>query len=226
MAKKESSCIMTGYPIITLAVGIVSIVSFFSAEAAAMFVFDRNAVLQGEIWRLFTSHFVHFTGMQLLYNLLIFGIAGWIVEQKNRLYFALLYIFMSLVISTMLFLLKPAMIYYGGLSGLACGFIFYCALLGMTEPGPWRVICKLIVIILPVKIILEIYNSGSILPYWGQPKFVIMSTSHISGTVVALLFYFALRYRSRLRILLYEAISKHPCFFHTRVGHIRNNDLL
>jgi rhomboid family GlyGly-CTERM serine protease len=197
MAEKESPGRMTNCPIITPAVCIVSVVTYFGPAAAAMFVFDRSAVLQGEIWRLFTSHFVHFTGMQLIYNLLIFGTAGWIVEQKNRLHFALLCIFMSLVISTMLFLLKPAMIYYGGLSGLACGFIFYCALLGMAEPGPWRVICKLTAIILPVKIILEIYNSSSILPYWGPQKFIAMPTSHISGTVVALLFYFALRYRNR-----------------------------
>jgi rhomboid family GlyGly-CTERM serine protease len=194
MAEKKSQSIKVRYPIFTLLILSVSVLSFFSPKISLMLIFDRSAVIQGEVWRMFSSHFVHFTDMQLVYNLLVFSIAGWIIERKSHLHFVFLYISMALVISITLFILKPAMIYYGGLSGLACGFIFYCALLGITEPGPWRIICKLIVFFLPIKILLELYNSASILPYWGQQTFVIMPISHISGTVVALLFYFVLRY--------------------------------
>ena len=100
---------------------------------------------------------------------------------------------MAFIIGTALFILKPAMTYYGGLSGLACGFIFYCALLGVAASNPRRKISKLIIFFLPIKILLESYNNASILPYWGQQTFVIMPVSHITGIVVALLFYFVLK---------------------------------
>lgn len=194
MGEKKSQGIKTRYPILTLLILSVSAVSFISSKITLMFVFDRTALIQGELWRLFTSHFVHFTIVQLGYNLLVFGIAGSIVERKSRLHFGILFTVMALVISATLFILKPAMIYYGGLSGLACGFIFYCALLGITEAGPWEIISKLIIFILPIKIFFEMYNTASILPYWGQQNFVIMPISHITGVVVSLVFYLILKY--------------------------------
>lgn len=193
MAEKESKSIMAGLPILTLLILFASVLSFISPEIGSMFIFDRNAILQGEVWRLFSSHFVHFTGTHLAYNLLAFGAAGWIVERKSYLHFGLLYVLMALIINTSLLILKPAMSYYGGLSGMACGFIFYCALVRAGSSRSWRTICKLIIFFLPIKVALEVYNSASILPYWGQQTFVIMPISHATGIVVALLFYIAMK---------------------------------
>jgi ammonia channel protein AmtB len=41
-----------------------------------------------------------------------------------------------------------------------------------------------------VKVGLEIYNNGSILPYWGAQDFVPIPLSHIIGILTAFLFYF------------------------------------
>jgi len=194
MVKEKPLSIKSRYPILTPLVLSVSVLSFCSPKIASMLVFDRDAVMQGEVWRLFSSYFVHFTNIQLVYNLLVFGIAGWIVEKKSQLHFSLLYLSMALVIGVTLFVLKPAMTYYGGLSGLACGFTFYCALLGIVESSPWRMISKLIIFLLPLKIFLELHNRVSILPYWGRQAFVIMPGSHLTGVIVALIFYFVLRY--------------------------------
>jgi rhomboid family GlyGly-CTERM serine protease len=193
MAEKDPQKIMAIFPILTIIFLLVSAVSYIFPEIASVLIFDRNAVLQGQIWRLFSSHFVHFNGTHLVYNLLAFGTAGWIVEKKCFLHFSLLSVLMALVISSSLFILKPTMTYYGGLSGLACGFIFYCALLGTEEPGPWRTIGKLIIFFLPIKIALEFYFSASILPYWRQQEFVTMPASHVTGIAVALLFYVAVK---------------------------------
>jgi hypothetical protein len=128
---------------------------------------------------------------------LAFGIAGWIVERKCSLHFAFLSVLMGFVISSSLFILKPTMTYYGGLSGLACGSLFYSALFGAEESGPWRIISKLIIFFLPIKISLEVYSSNSILPYWGQQNFVTMPASHVTGLVVALLFYVAVKKKNK-----------------------------
>ncbi len=189
MAEMGFQRIKSGVPIFTLLTLCVSVLSFVSPEIASLFIFDRNAVAQGEAWRLVSSHYVHFTGTHLAYNLLAFCAAGWIVERKNCFHFAILYVLMALVISISLFFLKPAMSHYGGLSGMACGFILYCALVKAGEPGPWRNISQMIIICLPIKITIEAYNSASILPYWGHQTFVIMPISHVTGITVALLFY-------------------------------------
>jgi rhomboid family GlyGly-CTERM serine protease len=197
MAAKKPHKITTGFPILTALILLVSAVSYFSPEIASAFIFDRNAVLHGEIWRLLSSHFVHFNATHLVYNLLAFGAAGWILERKNHLHYALLVAFMALAISSSLCILQPGMLYYGGLSGLACGSILYCALLGIEESGPWRTISKLIICFLAIKISLEAYSSTSILPYWGQQDFVTMPISHMTGIAAAFLFYVAVKNKNR-----------------------------
>ena len=83
MAGEESPNRMTNYPLFTLVILFASVLSFISPKIAALLVFDRSAVMQGEAWRLFSSHFVHFSNIHLFYNLLVFSIAGWLVERKN-----------------------------------------------------------------------------------------------------------------------------------------------
>jgi rhomboid family GlyGly-CTERM serine protease len=193
MAGEESPNRMTNYPLFTLVILFASVLSFISPKIAALLVFDRSAVMQGEAWRLFSSHFVHFSNIHLFYNLLVFSIAGWLVERKNSLHFGLLYLLMASAISITLIILKPAMAYYGGLSGLACGFVFYWALLGLAKPGPWRTPCLLLLFCLPGKTLAELKLGTSLLPYWGRQTFVMMPVGHIAGIIVALVFYIVLR---------------------------------
>lgn len=189
MAEKESQRIRASWPVLTFLILVLSTLIFSFPQLASVFIFDREAVMQGQIWRFFSAHFVHFTGTHLVYNLSVFTVAGWIVERKSRFHFGVLCVLMALGISLALLLLKPAMSSYGGLSGLVCGLIFYAALIGVREPSPWRTISGLVIFFMPIKIILEIYNGGSILPYPGQTTFVTMPISHVGGMLVAFLFY-------------------------------------
>ncbi|MBN2372855.1 rhombosortase [bacterium] len=198
MAEKETKGIIARAPVLTLFIIFISVLSFINVKMSSFFIFDRAELMRGEIWRLFTSHFVHFSKDHLVYNLLAFGTFGWIVERRNHLHFGLMYMLMAPIISSSLFILKPGMGYYGGLSGMACGFIFYCALLGAGGSGPWRTISKLIIIFIPAKIILEVYYSASILPYWGGQVFVTMPVSHAAGIAVAFLFYTTITARAFL----------------------------
>ncbi len=187
---------MKKLPIITFSIVLISMVSFLLPETTSMLIFDRKAIFNGEIWRLFSSHCVHLTINHLLYNLFAFVIAGWIVERKSYSQLFFLYILMAFVICMTLLLFKPYMIYYGGLSGISCGLIYYCALLKMEEEQ-WRIICQCIAIFLPVKIAIELYSNSSVLPYWGHQPFVTMPISHVMGIATALLFYLGVKYIQR-----------------------------
>jgi hypothetical protein len=121
-----------------------------------------------------------------------FGVAGWIIEYRGYQHFALLCILMAFFISVFLMVMKPGMIYYGGLSGLASGSIYYLALFGLRESQPWRLVCIVTLFFVPIKIFLEIDMSQSILAYSGP--FTLMPLCHIIGCLVALFLFFALKF--------------------------------
>lgn len=191
MDEKKQKSIIMGLPIFPILIILVSLLSSVLPELSSVFIFDRSALVRGEIWRMFTCHFVHFSYPHLSYNIFAFGIAGYVIKKKNYPHFCLLYLCLAFTISISLFILRPTMNYYGGLSGIACGALYYIALKGIKEPSPWKRICVLIVFFLPIKIALEIYNNTSVLPYWEHQSFVPMHTSHIIGCLVAASFYLA-----------------------------------
>lgn len=180
-------------PLLTFSIIFICIVSFLLPEAASVFIFDREAILNGELWRLFSSHWVHFTDNHLIYNLFAFITAGWIIEKNSCYQFLLLYISMAFFICIVLLIFSPGMTYYGGLSGIACGLIYYCALLKNREQN-WRAVCRFVIICIPIKIAIELYSNTSVLPYFGHQPFVIMPVSHIVGVVVAVIFYFVINH--------------------------------
>ncbi len=189
---------MLHIPIWTILILGLSIISYALPEVSSAFIYDRNTILKGEVWRLFSSPLVHFTNIHLFYNVLGFGIAGWIIEQKNYPHFGLLCVLMAVFISLSMMLLKPNIIYYGGLSGLIYGLICYIALWELRESQPLRNISLLILLIIPIKIILEIYLNGFILLDLKQQIFTPMPISHIVGCLVALFMFFAIRYNSKI----------------------------
>ena len=190
MVETETKSIISRVPIFTICVIALCIISSKIGGLAALFIYDAEAIFRGEIWRLITSHFVHFGAMHLIYNTLAFGITGWIIEYKGYRYFKLLCLLMALSISISLIVFKPEMMYFGGLSGVACGSIMYCSLLCFQELSPWRAVSILAIIFLFVKISLEIYINGSILQYMGTRSFVPVPLSHIVGSITAFVFFF------------------------------------
>ena len=207
MDEKKQKSIIVGLPIITLVIILASLLSSILPELYAVFIFDRSALISGEVWRILTCHFVHFSNTHLAYNLFTFGIAGHVIEKKNYPNFCLLFLCLAFAISISLFTLKPNMNYYGGLSGIACGVLYYSALMGIKETRPWQTICFLIAFFLPMKIAVEIYNSASILPYFGNQSFVPMQISHVIGCLVAVLFYLVQNKRNKSRT---NQLSKPP----------------
>jgi len=180
---------MTGALAVAFAIILASLCASVSPELSSFFIFDRNALMKGEIWRMFTCHFVHFSMPHLFYNLSVFGMAVYMAGQKQYPGFGRLCLWLALAISMALLIFKPNMSRYGGLSGIACGALYYCALMGLKEPRPWKAICALILFFLPIKIAVEIISHASVLPYGSPQSFIPMQTSHVVGVLGASLFY-------------------------------------
>lgn len=202
MVKKTSNFISEKIPYLTIGIITLSLIGFFFENLASVWIYDRVALLHAEYWRIFSAHIVHFSYMHLVLNLIAFSIAGWIIEKRAYPCFGWLIFFMSFSISVSMLILKPNMIYFGGLSGLAHGAIYYLALFGLREKQPWRIVSQVIIIVVPIKIALELYQESSILTKISQEMFITMPLSHMIGVITALFLFLVIQVINLKRIVI------------------------
>jgi len=107
-----------------LLASIVLAIGSFSTELSDLLRYDRNLIIEGEIWRIITGHFTHLTWSHLLMNLagfaLVFGFFGNLISNGHWATFTF---FSSIFISVILYLTSPELIWYVGLSGVLHGLL-------------------------------------------------------------------------------------------------------
>lgn len=81
--------------------------------------YDRTALLAGELWRVVSCHWAHFTSDLLVWDLLAFACLGVACERRSRKGFLLAMLISSLLIPIATWLLMPWLTVYCGLSGIA-----------------------------------------------------------------------------------------------------------
>jgi rhomboid family GlyGly-CTERM serine protease len=176
-------------PVITLLlVGSGVVIALFPGWSPWL-IYDRSAILSGEVWRMFTGHWVHFTTSQLIYDLLALGIAGWIIENQKLPHFGWLCLLAPWLISAVLLWFEPHLKVFGGLSALATTAIVYLALFGLHDSAPWRWVCLAALLGIAGKILFEMTTGRMIFVTTGNVPVAVSVASHISGAVIALLFY-------------------------------------
>jgi rhomboid family GlyGly-CTERM serine protease len=93
-------------------------------------IYDRGMVGQGEIWRVWTGHLVHFGWGHFVADAGLLFILGWLLESKYPLFSWLALALMPAFISATLYWLDPDMVRYGGLSAVNLGMLLYLAAQG------------------------------------------------------------------------------------------------
>jgi rhomboid family GlyGly-CTERM serine protease len=146
--------------------------------------FDRDRVASGELWRLATGQFVHWSWPMLFADAGVLFVAGGIVERRSR---GLL--LMSLVVSVgavaaSLEFLESDLNRYRGSSGVACA-LFSAALLDLCrEPGRRRALGAAIGTAFVSKLLYELAKGERIVPATLPPGIVIAPWVHVSGAAV------------------------------------------
>jgi rhomboid family GlyGly-CTERM serine protease len=176
-------------PVITLLLVSGGLVIALFPGWSPWLIYDRSAILSGEIWRMFTGHWVHFSISHLVYDLLVLGIAGWIIENQKLPRFGWLCLVAPWFISAVLLLFEPQMKVFGGLSALATTAIVYLALFGLHDVSPWRWVCLAALLGIAGKILFELTTGRTIFVTTKDIPVAVSVASHISGALIALLFY-------------------------------------
>ncbi|MFZ9681824.1 MAG: rhombosortase [Cephaloticoccus sp.] len=126
----------------------------------AAWLYDRAAVMEGEWWRLWSGHWVHFGWPHFVADAGLFLILGVLLERPHRrMVFAAL-AFMPPGIGLVLLSLDPTMAHYGGLSALNLGLLLFLALQGWQRN--WRDwFWPAVLVIYVGEIVFEILTGGT-----------------------------------------------------------------
>lgn len=107
---------------------LIAVLAYVMENQINVFDYNKTAIVNGELWRIFTGHFFHTNQFHLLLNLAGLTLLTALHHKfyKPAEYF-LLFIFSSLFISIALLLSSPLM-HYVGLSGVLHGLFAWGAL--------------------------------------------------------------------------------------------------
>ncbi len=119
----------------TLLTGAFAAAIWFVPEVSGQLIYDREKILGGQLWRLLTGHWVHFSQRHLWLNLIVLLPCGLWLERRSPAVMHRIILFTPATVSLALFIFAPAMVRYAGLSGVASAALVALATLGLrTEP--------------------------------------------------------------------------------------------
>jgi rhomboid family GlyGly-CTERM serine protease len=174
-------------PIVTLVVVGLSILVYL-LPGTVLLVYNRDAILGGEWWRIVTGHWVHFSRQHFLYDTAAFGIAGWMIESRGGKNFGWLCALAVFAISGSMLLCAPRLQICGGLSGLATAAVVFLAVNGLEERGAWRWICAAALLLCAAKLSLEVMTGRFVL-LRAPASFAPVPCNHIAGALTAIAVY-------------------------------------
>ncbi|MEI6894520.1 MAG: rhombosortase [Colwellia sp.] len=122
----------------SLIVGIILLLALlaflFDDQIANLFVYQRQLITQGELWRLITGHFFHTNSAHLLMNLsaliLLWTLHGHFYSIKS---YSLLFVMTAIICSLGLYVFSPDIHQYVGLSGVLHGVFIFGALMDIRD---------------------------------------------------------------------------------------------
>lgn len=166
-----------------------ALVAYLSPGAGAAMVYDRSAIFAGELWRLITGHWVHFSASHLLWDALVLAVTGWLIEVRAYRHFVLLCLLSALAIGLVMLISLPDMAVYGGLSGIAIASTVYLALHGWRDGGPGRAIWLAILLLCTGRLLLDIWLGQFAVVHIDDSQVVPVPASHLTGAAAGLLVY-------------------------------------
>ena len=161
---------------------------FLSPALSSILEFNRDAIASGEVWRLFTGHTTHWTASHLAWDLIAFVLllnAALTYSVKTTLS---LLATSAILITLSVFVLKPGLATYRGLSGLDTTLFTYCLIQIGNEMKARRhryglAAVYLVAIGLIAKVIVELLTHQPLFVSELGQDIVIVPLAHLVGIV-------------------------------------------
>lgn len=176
-------------PLWTLGIGVVALAVYASPFLTSMLIYDRAAIADGALWRFVTGSLVHYSSAHLGFDLLVFLVAGTMIETSGIRFYPALCLATGAGIGVVLYWAEPSMFHYAGLSGVATAAVVYLCLSGLSEAGIWRWACIAILLGLGIKLGFEFAVERPLFIAAVSNEFIPVPLSHFVGACVALLLF-------------------------------------
>lgn len=162
-------------------------------------IYNRQAILEGAVWRLLTAPLVHFSVSHLFWDALLVICSGWLIHYFRFQGFILLYLLTAVLPGCWLLTAQPNVHYYGGLSGLATAGIVFLSLKFAVLYPKQKFIWVIILALVFAKITVETVSGGAIFAQITDKSIQVLPSIHIIGVFSAVLVSALTRSRSTER---------------------------
>ncbi|MBU0468065.1 MAG: rhombosortase [Candidatus Omnitrophica bacterium] len=153
-----------------------------------LLVFDRAAIANGDFWRFFTGHMVHYNFDHLLWDLIAFVILGSVIELNHPQQLMLSLLISSIGVSFWLYYFEPIILTYCGLSGALNGLLVIASMMLWNKTES----CIYLFVMLSTigKICYEFTTNQTVFVSMSAHP---MPSSHLVGFISGLICFFLLR---------------------------------
>ncbi|MDO8304228.1 rhombosortase, partial [Herminiimonas sp.] len=170
-------------------------------QSLRVFAYDRQALLDGQFWRLLSAHLVHVNGWHLLFNLAGLLLLCELLWQRLPACHAVgLLLASAVAVSAGLWLSMPELQRYAGLSGVLHGIWAGSALLLLLRPaaiaGEARIWWALSLLALAGKLLSEALGVAS--PALSMTGVVVITQAHALGAAGGLAYAIAAWFVGRM----------------------------
>lgn len=151
----------------TWALGLVAVGIWLCPGLEQWLVLDRDAVLDGQVWRLVTGHWTHASGEHLLWDVIAFVALGWWVRREGARYYWLALLVGAVTVGAGFLAFEPELPEYRGLSGLCSTFVgvlvYRWGVRAWRERSPLMgPAVALALVTFTAKVIYEFHTSGAV----------------------------------------------------------------
>ncbi len=196
---------------IWVAIALISIIAGLIPEVTKIYQYDRNGILNGEIWRIITGNFVHWTSEHLIWDLLVFISLSLLACRLNAKRYILCMIFISVGIFLCLITFLPEIIYYRGLSGIDSGLFTLILISIYFESKDNKLKCAGItgIILFGGKTIYEIIMLDTLFVSSMSEGVIPLPQAHLIGGIIGIIIGVSCRV-NQLRLIPENSFKKVP----------------
>ncbi|MCP4663805.1 MAG: rhombosortase [bacterium] len=169
-----------------------AVVIYLGPALGEWLAYDRAAIAAGQLWRLITGHWTHWSADQLGWDLLIFALLGIFWERTGqRRLFLVCAVGSALIISLTVWFFLPEIGFYRGLSGIDCALVTAVAVQSLqrsVKSGQRGLSLALTAVLVGyfLKILYEFTTGSTLFVSSENSTFTALPLTHLVGGIIGL----------------------------------------
>jgi rhomboid family GlyGly-CTERM serine protease len=191
-ADPRKRCLSVPQAALTWSITLTVVLVHFVPVAAQCLQYDRQVLLAGQWWRFLTGHLVHWSTDQLVWDLLMFVVLGYLIERQSRCRLLWLLVGSATAISSYVWCARPDVATYRGLSGIDTALFVYLAVMLVVDAVQHRQLGRslaagMLLTSLASKLFFESVTGGTLFVNSDAAGFCVLIEAHLLGALVGVL---------------------------------------